>query len=250
MVSTNEVLFHDVWTVGGFASFGIRRITNFRRALESTPADELRGPGPAPNAKLLSVVNARYVLTPREIVDDNFAFVGEAKGMKVYENHRTLPRCMVVSQTQTVHDAAEALEAIRQASFDPRARVILENVDGRLPSGASAPCYSSPVIRHRPMEAVVDANAAATERQGGVLVLNDAWYPGWRAFVDGQETAIYPANSVLRAVRLSAGAHEVRFVFAPKSLRFGQALSLSAVFVLALALATAAAKRARAFAGW
>jgi len=243
MLSTNEVLFHDVWTVGGFASFGLRRVTRFRAALEGTPKEELRGKGPAPNAKLMSMVNARYALSPRAIRDENLAFVGEAKGMKVYENRRTLPRCMVVGQAQVVPDAAAALDAVRQPAFDPRTTVILENVDSRLPTGAADPCHPSPVTRHRPMEVVVKVGETRPDPRDGFLVLNDTWYPGWRAYVDGQATRIYPANSVVRAVSLPTGRAEVRFVFAPQSLRLGQAVSLASLLMLAAAAALSLARR-------
>lgn len=37
---------------------------------------------------------------------------------------------------------------------------------------------------------------------------------GWRAFIDGQQTTIYPANFINQAILVSAGRHEVVFVYA------------------------------------
>ena len=56
-------------------------------------------------------------------------------------------------------------------------------------------------------------------------MLTDPYYPGWRAFVDGEETPILRADYLFRAIALPPGSHEVRFVFAPPSLQRGAILS-------------------------
>ena len=59
----------------------------------------------------------------------------------------------------------------------------------------------------------------------GYLFLKDAWYPGWRAWVDGQPASIERADTYFRAVHLDAGPHRVEFRFEPESLRWGVALT-------------------------
>ncbi|MCP5041655.1 MAG: YfhO family protein, partial [bacterium] len=59
----------------------------------------------------------------------------------------------------------------------------------------------------------------------GYLVLNDAFYPGWKAYVDGHEVEILRANSIFRAVAVAADANEVRFEYAPESFKVGLAVS-------------------------
>ncbi len=61
---------------------------------------------------------------------------------------------------------------------------------------------------------------------GGALVLRDACYPGWRAFVPGgEELAIQCAEDIFRLVRVPPGAREVVFVFQPLSVGVGGVLS-------------------------
>jgi hypothetical protein len=55
----------------------------------------------------------------------------------------------------------------------------------------------------------------------GLIVLADRYYPGWRAMVDGHETAIIRANAMTRAVLVGSGRHHVEFFFDPESLYLG-----------------------------
>lgn len=61
---------------------------------------------------------------------------------------------------------------------------------------------------------------------GGWLVLADTFYPGWRAFANGEEISIYPVDGIFRAVGLRAGQYEVKFVYQPLSFYVGAALSI------------------------
>ena len=65
----------------------------------------------------------------------------------------------------------------------------------------------------------------------GYLVLTDTWYPGWRAFVDGEETPVLRADLAFRSVLVPAGQHRITFDYRPTSFRAGLVMS-----VLALAL--------------
>jgi hypothetical protein len=61
-----------------------------------------------------------------------------------------------------------------------------------------------------------------------LLVLTDAYYPGWRAWVDGRPAAIYPTNILFRGVFVGAGGHVVEFRYQPASFWVGAALSIAA----------------------
>ncbi|GAB5492260.1 MAG: hypothetical protein Phog2KO_24750 [Phototrophicaceae bacterium] len=48
------------------------------------------------------------------------------------------------------------------------------------------------------------------------LYLADAYYPGWRATVNGEDVEVYRANVMFRAVAVPAGESEVIFEFVPR----------------------------------
>ncbi len=73
------------------------------------------------------------------------------------------------------------------------------------------------------------------------LVINESYYPYWRALLDEQGVHLYRASTGLMAVRLPAGRHALALEFAPPGWYFGaQALS-----ALALLVALAACWRER-----
>lgn len=48
------------------------------------------------------------------------------------------------------------------------------------------------------------------------LILRDAYYPGWQAQVNGEQTDVFRANVLFRAVRVPAGESTVVFTFVPQ----------------------------------
>lgn len=65
------------------------------------------------------------------------------------------------------------------------------------------------------------------------LLIRQAWYPGWRATVDGQRVPIYRADIAFQAVAVPAGQHQVHIWFEPASLELGEGISVFAVLALA-----------------
>ena len=89
----------------------------------------------------------------------------------------------------------------------------------------------------RPAEQVAwSPNRVSVEAEWpGTLVLSEVAYPGWTAWVDGQETGIEVVGGLLRGVRLAAGDHEIMFRYRPWTVFLGVGLTLLASLTLALA---------------
>jgi hypothetical protein len=68
-----------------------------------------------------------------------------------------------------------------------------------------------------------------------LLVVNDAFWPGWEAEIDGAPVAILPADALVRAVRFPTGRHRLVMRYDPPEVRRGLAIS-GAGLVLLLAL--------------
>jgi hypothetical protein len=68
-----------------------------------------------------------------------------------------------------------------------------------------------------------------------LLVLNDSFFPGWSAHVDGIAAEIRRANYLSRGVFVARGEHQVRFRYRPRSFLIGIGISLA--FLLAASAA-------------
>jgi hypothetical protein len=136
---------------------------------------------------------------------------------------------------RVVQDGQQAWSQLISGEADFDRQVILE-----LPTAKHVPDCEAPTgILETAQPQIVAETAARLSLQvnapaSGWLVLSDTWYPGWRAWVDGQATPILRANYLFRAIPLEAGEHQVVFAYQPLSFWLGLALSLAAWFSLAL----------------
>ena len=94
-----------------------------------------------------------------------------------------------------------------------------------------------------------DVNSLAidlwSEREA-LLVVTDAWYPGWRATVNGRATPIAEVNAFQRGVRVPAGNSSVVMRYEPWTVRVGILVSLAALIaVVAVAQSSHASRRTR-----
>ncbi|MBX3274242.1 MAG: hypothetical protein KF729_28505 [Sandaracinaceae bacterium] len=156
----------------------------------------------------------RHFLPPPAALRAQPGAVARAHG--VTELTRALPSAYWVDAGSVEHaaDRAAALERVRALAPAPIA--ILDGVTegsprtgaGALP--ASVLAATDVVIGRDRVALSIDAP------QGGVVVVNEAFYPGWEARVDGAPAPIYRANALVRAIPVSAGAHRVTMEFAPR----------------------------------
>jgi uncharacterized membrane protein YfhO len=58
-----------------------------------------------------------------------------------------------------------------------------------------------------------------------LVVISQAYYPAWKASVDGRPARIWRANYAFQALEVPAGRHEVRLVYRDSALLTGAVLS-------------------------
>lgn len=161
-------------------------------------------------------------------------FADTFQGTWIYENPSALPRAYVSHRVEAMMDE-EAIARLENKEFDPWHSVLVTRpMSPELQSLAETPRLSSmspaTVVEYSPHKVVVDVRTDSP----GILVLSDAWYPGWYAKVDGQDADILRVNYALRGVYVDSGTHRVVFQFRPPSLYLGAVFTLGALLAVAL----------------
>ena len=73
----------------------------------------------------------------------------------------------------------------------------------------------------------------AASPSDGILVVNDSFWPGWRATIDGNEVPIWRADFLVRAIPWPAGRHVLEMKYDPPEVRLGWLVSLTGALALA-----------------
>jgi hypothetical protein len=194
-----------------------------------------------PIERVWQLLNVKYVITWRKaLVPETEVLYEEPRELDTTYLHRLdeyWPRAYVVHQVEVIEKDEKVLERLGEPEFDPRQVAILPHrPDLTLPSQVEGES-SVLILERQPERMVLEVEMAAD----GLLILSEVYYPGWRAYADGEEVPIYRANHVLRAVPLRAGHHQVEMVFDPLWPKVGLAVSgvtlLLAVVLIGVAMA-------------
>jgi len=119
-------------------------------------------------------------------------------------------------------DADRTRNAVLADRFNPRDTVYLPlEAQGNLTETgrANARIVSSRFSAER-LNVEVDADAPA------MVVVVQAFYPCWHAYVDGNPTRLWQANYAFQALAVPAGRHEIRLAYEDRQFVAGAAVSL------------------------
>jgi hypothetical protein len=174
----------------GPAAFQLAGVTHFVRNAQ----EPLRFDGPTPS---------------RTAIDD----------LWLWRATNAFPRSWLVHRAPMMSDD----EAFAELGRSPVASMTVAPVD-RAVSVAPAPegCSSTIVTRDERPELVTQQLVACSP---GVVVLADAWFPGWSVDVDGTEADVLRTWGFLRGVVVPKGEHRVTWRYDPWTFRLGAGLS-------------------------
>lgn len=151
----------------------------------------------------------------------------EAGKTRIFENEGAFDRAYVVPRAIIAEDGDEALAqvVVNQNQLD---ELVIIELDGEAapPQGAGDSAESTVTITDYNLN---DVTLQADMAAPGFVVVSDAWYPGWQARIDGERVPLYRANSIVRAVFVPQGEHEIEMVFRPKDF-------ISAAFISVMTL--------------
>lgn len=259
--STDGILFPDSAGVYGLSdprmldALYIQRYWRYLRAFVSHGLDDRfvasgfteTAPDIAGN-QMFDLLGVRYLVFrsdsagPPKWSSPQYRLVYHGEGVKVYENTHVAPRAFVVHDVHQVGDEDAALRALRKGETkhfpdgspviehkDLTSSAVVESNGSRLHTDdCSSADDSAHIVERHATRVVVDVDAQCA----GMMVLTDAYYPGWTARVNGRDATIHPTDVAFRGVEVPAGRSRVVFEYRPASFRAG--LALAAIGLLGL----------------
>ena len=239
--TANAELLYGIQSSGGY-EIPLRRIIEFTQGAMSDSAGGTGGIG-QDSKQVFDVTDRRMdMLSTKYYVVSNgdplykkflespgrFRFLYEFGKTSMFENLRAMPPAFLVpsSGVMVIRDERAQMDLIRSANYDPERTVVLEEpfrfaLTGGVPGNVQWIERKNASLR---LKVESDTNS--------VLVLSQIYYPGWKAFVDGKQTPVFPADYALTGIAVAPGSHDVIFKFDPLSFKIGLLLSTVTVFVL------------------
>jgi hypothetical protein len=228
----NTLLVPRIASLSGYEPGILGRLVNYMNMAEAGNAvhgKRLLMPARALQSPLLDILNIKYVIGKTQIyLKDNYA-----------------PRAFVAPRALIVEGEKAALAALLKHAGQLDQLVVLE-LAGQAPPPTLGSLAAGPssvgITRYTLNRVQLRANMAAP----GFVVLADSYYPGWLATLDGVTTPLYRANSLLRAVYIPEGEHDLVFVFRPLDFMVGAGVSGLTLLFCLVALAWTYRKSHRA----
>jgi hypothetical protein len=158
----------------------------------------------------------------------------------VYRVRDALPPVYFASRLVLATAPDEVFRSITRADFSPGADVVVEAMPSEWQPTNATPSGDVHVVSwtDRTIELLVGATGPE------FLVVNDSYFPGWVATIDGRFAPIVRANYLARGVVIGAGNHRVEMVYRPRSLLVGVAISIATAVLLTASLGVSSRRSA------
>ena len=186
--------------------------------------------------KLLSLYNTKYIITtyPLEF-DPNLEMIYETKNnyktlpsYKIYLIKTSLPKVYFVNKITKVDTVANILELVNKDEFNINKEVFSEK-SIPLKNNDSLVEYHTGITQDTDGEMSLNLST----NNSGALVFSDSYYPGWKAYINGQPTEIFPVNLNSKAILIrEPGRYKVMFKFESESLKKGILISTVTASIL------------------
>lgn len=156
------------------------------------------------------------------------------KEVQIYEVPQVLPRASIYYGIEMLDNEKDILNRLKDPSFDIWGSALvwggtLSTSDRKyleeLGSGHGRKAVPARIVSYQSQRVVIEASAEGPS----LLMLNDANYPGWKAYVNGRQEPIFNVDYLFRGVVLPGGTSTVEFVYRPFTFMAGAIVSILAV---------------------
>jgi hypothetical protein len=213
-------------SIGGYHAAKLRRyqeliehqlynnMQNIIGTLRSNPSDSALRATFAQQG-VLNMLNMRYLI-----------YNPEAAPIR---NRYALGNAWFVTDVKMAKNADEELKMVGE--IEPARTVVVDErykdqLEGFSPK--ADPAASIKLVDYKINDLKYESNASSEQ----LAVFSEIYYKDWNVYVDGELKPYFPANWVLRAMRVPAGKHAIEFKFEPKKYFLGEKISLASSIAL------------------
>jgi hypothetical protein len=214
----------------GYSPIQLPRYWSYIRATNRLPVFYNAAVLQLPSLQDMRLLGVRYLIGAQGVglpPGLSGSVVASERGYDLYLVAGSEPRVSVVSKWTTVPGGVEALEAIRDASFDPGTSAVVEGQPALSSAGQASGIVGSATYRETVPE---DVSITASATSPSVVVVRNAWDGGWSATVDGRPAPVLRTDYFLQGVPIPAGTHEIRLTYGDPMI--GRGLVFSALIWL------------------
>ncbi|MES2503655.1 MAG: hypothetical protein V4534_02130 [Myxococcota bacterium] len=153
--------------------------------------------------------------------DDGLVQLWNDSNVALFENQLTLQRIRVSQNVERAfgqNDAINKLNGLKNADLWAQTTVIElpEIWTDTLPT--PTPGISNQIVASEDVSPDL-LKISVNFKQKGFLVISDTFYPGWKTYLDGRETQIFPADLMFRAISSPIGKHQIELIYDPISFK-------------------------------
>lgn len=144
-----------------------------------------------------------------------------------------LPRLSIYYQYDVVSEKEVLLRALQNKRFKYDRNVLLSED----PAPKPLLKYS---IKSKPIEISSSQSdkisATAHTQYAGIILFNESFDEGWKAFIDGKPSPIVPANHNFMATVIPAGSHKITFEYLPQKYLLAKAIHYLGLLIIVCVL--------------
>lgn len=180
------------------------------------------------HSNIFNMLNVKYILVPPN----------EVNKRGVMDNPTALNNAWFIDRIKTVGTADEFLAAVddlqplQEAVIRERSADYIQGLNGTYTPGDRI------YLSSYDPDTMTYVSETSTER---FAVFSEMYYPpekGWTVYIDGEEVPPFiRVNYLLRGLRVPAGKHEIKMIFAPNSIVVGRQVgSITSILILLMLL--------------
>ncbi|MEW6507625.1 MAG: YfhO family protein [Bacteroidota bacterium] len=173
------------------------------------------------NYTLWKMLGVKYLVTSRPFPFEYFTTIYTSPDSTtfVHRNDSSLSRIYFVDRVDKM-TSKELMNLIKANEINPKEVAFVEDADLKTDKPGNE-AYSK-IIEYKDEYVSAEVNATGNN----FLFYGTTFMPGWKAYINGNETKVYKTNHGFQGILVPPGKHKVEFIYKPAGFLLGKYTSL------------------------